>query len=408
MKKLLRYFLITFIFLTTAIHAQVEIKGKVLFNNKPLEGAAVYLNNTIIGTTTNADGSFHFKTNKGQYELIISFLGFKTINYNLNTQKYKSPLVFTIEEDENTLDEIVIKKPKYDEEWEYNVSTLKRELIGQSELAKNCKLLNPKVLRFDFDAKANILTAYAIEPLRLKHNGLGYKITIDLQRFVINKNYVTYLGYSRYENLKGGKRKQRKWEKNRQKAYNGSAVHFFKSVYNNSIYEEGFIVHQFKRLKNPDRPSEEEIKAARELVKLSNSSLRLSNNISEPKTVLDSALVVLSKVRLPKFKDYLYKSKVQREDIITLKNNTILLDFDHNLSIVYTKEKEEKAYILRNAFSKPRKALPQTSSIIPLKRPVLIDRQGVLVNPLDIYFEGYWSFEKLADRLPLDYNPIKN
>ncbi len=383
--------------------AQITITGTVYDKNGPLEGTAVYFNNTMVGTTTNENGEFSIKAKEGQYELIVSYLGYKTINYPLKTSTYKNPLKFTLLEDENMLSEIVIRKTVYDDEWKHSLIRFKQEFIGQTELAEDCKILNPKVLHFEYDAKNNILTAIAREPLEIKHKKLGYKITFDLESFIINKNYVTYLGYSRYENLKGSKRKQRKWKENRLKAYNGSFTHFYQSLIKNTTYKDGFIVHQFKRVLNPERPTEKQIKNARELVKLNRSRINFSKKIEEPKTSLDTALVVLRKARLPKSKDYLYKSKVPVNEIITKENGAYFLSFENNISVVYTKELEEKAYILRKAFSKPRKALPQTSSVIPLERPIEIDRNGLMVNPLNVYYEGYWSYEKFANSLPLDY-----
>jgi hypothetical protein len=69
--------------------------------------------------------------------------------------------------------------------------------------------------------------------------------------FEINKNLVTRLGYSRFENLSGTKRKRKEWQRNRTKAYKGSLLHFIKSIFNNSSKEEGFVINQFKRLPNP-------------------------------------------------------------------------------------------------------------------------------------------------------------
>lgn len=387
--------------------SQVNIKGTVYEKSGPLEGAAVYFNNTMLGTTTNADGKFSIKVKEGQYDLIISYLGYKKINYALNTSTDTKPLVFVLEEEENTLNEIIIKKTVYDEAWKYNLSTFKREFIGMTELAEDCEILNPKVLHFDYDAKNNILIGIARKPLEIKHKSLGYKIIFELEDFTINKNRVTYLGYSRYKNLKGTKRKQRKWAKNRLKAYNGSFIHFYQSLQKNTTYQDGFIINQFKRVQNPERPTEKAIKKARELVKLSRTTLNFSTVLDSPKTALDSALVILSKVKLPKFKDYLYKSKVPVNEIITKKNGVFYLDFDNNLSIVYTKELEEKKYILRNSFSKVRKPLPQNSSIIPFERPIALDRNGLLINPLAIFYEGYWAYEKFGDSLPMDYEPFE-
>lgn len=393
------------LFFSLQISSQITIKGTVFEKSDPLEGAAVYFNNTMLGTTTNFNGEFSIKVKEGQYDLIVSYLGYKKINYTLNTSNYTKPLVFNLKQENNTLDEIIIRKTVYNDEWKYNLSTFKKEFIGRTEIAKDCEILNPKVLHFTYNSKKNILTAVAKKPLEIKHKSLGYKIIFELEKFVINNKTVTYLGYSRYQNLKGSNRKKRKWQQKRLETYNGSFTHFYQSLLKGTTYLDGFLMHQFERVLNPDRPSESVIKKARELVKLHRNKINFLKKIEIPKTPLDSALVTLKKARLPKFKDYLYKSKVPIKDILKFKNGVSYLNFKNNLSIVYTKELEEEGYILRAAFSKPRKALPQTSSIIPLKLPTIIDKNGTLINPLNVFYEGYWSYEKFANSLPLDYDP---
>ena len=143
-------------------------------------------------------------------------------------------------------------------------------------------------------------------------------------------------------------------------------------------------------------------------MRLNSRFFNFNTNKDTPKNAFDSATVVVKKARLPKNVDYLYKSNLKKEDIISFENNSYLLSFKDNLSIVYTKEKEEIAYILRNSFSKMRDPLPQTSSFLPLKMPLELDKRGVLVNPLDVIYEGYWSYEKFANSLPLDYEPDFN
>ncbi|SDS42610.1 CarboxypepD_reg-like domain-containing protein [Polaribacter sp. KT25b] len=387
--------------------AQVTITGTVYEKNNPLEGVAVYFNNTTIGTTTDLNGDFSIKIKEGKHDLIISYLGFKKINYTLNTSTYKKPLIFNLEEENNKLNEIIIRKTVYDEDWKYNVSRFKKEFIGTTKLAQDCKILNPEVLHFDYDAKNNVLTAIARKPLIIKNKGLGYEITYELEDFTINKNRVTYLGYSRYKNLDGSKRKHRKWRKKRVKAYNGSSMHFYQSLVKNTTYKDGFLVHQFKRVPNPERPSEEEIKKAREFVQLNKEIINSFKIIDTSNTALTNAISTLNKVKLPKFIDYLYKSKIPVNEIISQKNGVFYLDFENNISVVYTKELEETGFITRNAFSKIRNPLPQSSAIIPLKFPSILDKDGALVNPLDVFYEGYWSYEKFADSLPLDYIPIE-
>lgn len=390
---------------TTISFSQVEIKGTVYETKGVLEGAAVYFNNTMLGTTTNSKGDFSIKVKEGAYELVVSYLGYKKIIYNLNTATYKKPLVFALEEETDSLDEIIIKKTVYDDEWKYNLAAFKREFIGRTKFAANCEILNPEVLHFEFDRKTGILTAFARKPLLIKNKSLGYKITYELEEFILDRQRVIYLGYARYQNLKGSRRKQRKWKENREIAYNGSSLHFYQSLLKNTTYKDGFLVHLFKRLPNPERPSEEDIKKARNFIKLNRSNISFSNRNKTPETKLDSAFLTVRKSRLPKFKDHIYKTKAPISDIISQKNKATYLDFEHHILVVYTKELEEEAYITRNAFSKKREAYPQSSSIISSKIPTPLDQRGILIFPLDVFYEGYWSFEKFANSLPLDYEP---
>lgn len=403
-KKIILF--IAFVILSNSLFAQIEINGKVLYKNNPIENATVFLSNTTNGTITNQNGEFKLNTKEGSYELIISYLGFKTIKYILNTNNNKV-LTFTLVEQQTMLNEVVIQKTKYDEDWKYNLSVFEKGFIGKTKFAKDCKILNPKVLSFEFNSKENILTAHAKEPLIIINKALGYEINYTLETFTINKNKRVYAGYSKYEILKGGKSKQKKWKQNRLTAYNGSTMHFFQSILKNTTKEDGFIINQFSREKNKERPSEEEIKKSRQLLKLAKIIVNLNEEIINPKNAIDSALAVLQKTKLPKFIDYLYKSDIPSSNIISFKKGQILLDFENNLNIVYTKEVEEEGYILRKAYSTLREPLPQTSYIIPIVKPSIIHKTGVLNDPLDVFYEGYWSYEKLANTLPLNYDPIE-
>jgi len=388
--------------------AQINVEGHVLFKNKPVENVTIFLNNTTTGTITNSSGEFSLDIKKGFYQLIISHIGFKTIKYDLNTSTYTKPIVFYLTEDEFVLDEVVIDGTRKNDNWQYNLSVFIREFIGTSELSKRSTILNPEVLIFDYDAQKNSLTVKASELLHIKNEALGYDIYYDLVHFSVIEKYTKYVGYSYFKELKGGKNKQRKWRKNRLIAYNGSPVHFFKSVLKNTAKKEGFIINQFIRKENKERPSQQEITKSRKILTSSNVKINFSRKIDTPINATDSALTVLRKLKLPKYIDYLYKQDIASTNIISTENNTTYLQFKDNLRIVYLNEKEEEGYILKNVFSKPREALPQASNIIPLAEKSIIYPSGILGNPIkNVLYEGYWSYEKFAHSLPLDYEPIK-
>ena len=143
MKKGLFAFLLLCISLST--FSQTYIEGKVTTNtNEDLDGASVYLNNTTIGTTTNSKGEFKLKVNKGNYDLVISFIGHTTSRIKINTNLKVDFLHIKLTPEINILDEVVLRKTKYDDEWKYNLSRFKSLFLGKTKLAEKAIILNPK------------------------------------------------------------------------------------------------------------------------------------------------------------------------------------------------------------------------------------------------------------------------
>lgn len=403
MKKRLTIFVLLFSILS---FSQQIVKGKILSENKvPLEGASVFFNNTTVGTISDSNGEFQLKIPEGNYSLVVSFLGYQTYQQALNTRNSIPFLTISLKEDTTLLDEVTITKIVYDDEWKYNLTRFKKAFLGRSKLAESCKIINEKDIRFDFNSKTSTLTAIARKPLLIKHNGLGYKITYDLEDFTLDQNKLYYSGYARYENLRKSVRK--KWQKNRLETFNGSKMHFLRSLLSKNLKEDGFLIHQFKRVPNSERPSEEEIQYARQLIQLHGKPVSFAKKIDIPITPLDSALVTLRKVKLPKYRDYLYKSNLESYDaMISRIENTPFLDFKDYLMIVYTKEPEEENYLM-GTFGKKRKATGvQTSNLVLLHGKSQIDPTGILIDPTATFNEGYWVFESFANLLPLDYKPL--
>ena len=404
MKKTL--FLLLF-FLSIQLFSQIEIKGQVTsITDQPLAHVSVYLNNTTIGTSTKLDGRFKFQIDHGIYELIVSSLGYKTIHYPLITSKYNKSLTFKLSVEENVLSEVEIKKTRYNDEWKFNLNQFTTNFLGKTNLSKQCEIINPKVLHFEFDKKTATLTATARAPLQIKHIGLGYHITFDLEQFTLSQNRVHYLGFTKYKNLNGSKRKRKRWQKNRLKAYYGSKMHFVRSLINGTTKKEGFTIHFFRRELNPKRPTEEEINNARKIVQFSGiNAVDFSKKITNPITKTDSSIVILQKISLPKHIDYLYKQNVNQSEIVTKLGDKTQMSFKNHISIIYSNEAEEDNFVM-GPFGKRRQPLQvQTSSLIMFTKQVNLEKSGTISNPLDVFNEGYWAYEQFADALPLDFQP---
>ncbi len=384
--------------------SQHTITGRIISeDNISLPGASIYLNNTTIGTTSNKDGYFELNFPDGNYMLVVSFLGYETQKMVLNSANYNANITLRLKESAFKINEVVVKQEVFGKEWQYNLERFKRNFLGRTELASTCKIKNEKALRFLYDAKTNTLTAYSRQPLKIKHKGLGYIINYDLVDFTIKGKYVFFSGYARYRNIR--KHIRRKWKRNRLTAYHGSRMHFLRSLQQQRIKEDGFVVNQFKRVANPERPSKEEIKWARTVVTLWGKPISYKE-IKTPKTQLDSAIVILNKCALPKYKDYLYKRNVPYHEMLTFDQNNTFLDFDNHLMVVYLNEPEEANYV-KAVFSKRVAEKVQTSNIVLTKGKVKLFKSGIIDRPEALTNEGYWGFEAFATMLPLDYKPKK-
>lgn len=381
-----------------SLAAQVLIKGEVFYKDQKIEGASVFLSETTFGTVTNPEGLFELDVPAGQYTLVVSHIGYKNVIYDFSTENLPALLRIELEEGQIALKEVVVEGEMSEEDRTYFLNQFKRAFIGTRLFSDACTLLNPEDLQFNYNRRRDLLRVYAEKPLRLRNEALGYEIIYTLEYFAIEGRRTSYLGYSRYLPLNGSKRKNRIWVENRRKAYAGSRRHFFQSVARYSSAEEGFFISQFQRVKNKNRPSEEEISKARALFR-SSGRIRLIPRDQQPLNALDSAMVVLRKASEEKeMVDQIVALGISDSLLIRQNQGEAVLQFRDNLRINYNAK--------GTRFEKDRKGDKTVVSIIlPLSQPNKILASGILEKPLNLLFEGYWSQEKIAVSLPLNYRP---
>ena len=100
--------LITFSFLNfqEKAFAQTQISGKVKdIGNEPIPGVSVRLKGTTNGTTTDVNGEFKLSIPQNQGILVISSIGFTTIEIPLDNRR---EYAITLAEDNKFLNEVVV------------------------------------------------------------------------------------------------------------------------------------------------------------------------------------------------------------------------------------------------------------------------------------------------------------
>ncbi|MFV0566879.1 MAG: TonB-dependent receptor [Flavobacteriaceae bacterium] len=106
----MKHFFLFFI-LTVFCQAQnkISISGTITdsSNGETLLGATVYLQGTNIGTVTNAYGFFSLSATKGEYTLVVSYVGYETQKQTINLQADLKQDI-ELQESATALDEVVI------------------------------------------------------------------------------------------------------------------------------------------------------------------------------------------------------------------------------------------------------------------------------------------------------------
>ncbi len=398
--------ILLFLSLYSISHGQINIKGVVLSENRtPLEGASVFLNNTTIGSISDANGEFTLRNAKeGKYMLIIAYLGYKTVQHEITLTKEKplQKLSFILIPENDMLDEVVIrKKRRSSRERITDFKRFRNIFIGMTKFAEKCTIENPEVLNYYYDKESEVFSVEADKPIIITNKALGYKIRYTLEKFEQSKKRSEYFGFTQYEELKGSKRRKRKWKKNRQTAYQGSRMHFLRSLILANTREEGFIIDQFTRIPNKKFPTEKELKFAKRIFKMyrdNNSPFSLHKKITKPKSKLDSAILIDRRLGQRKVIDSIISKDINYSDVTFKLQEKTFLRFNDILKVTYTREKEEYGY----RRSKERLNY-QKSNLHIIKNPELILPFGEFSNPSNHLVEGYWGYEKFANALPLNY-----
>ena len=372
--------------------AAQSLKGRLLDsqNKEPIVGASIFFANTSIGTISDEKGGFEIKKiPQNSVELVVSLIGYETFVMPLliDTLRNRS-LTILLREKADEIEAITVTAKST--VWKYNYDVFKRYFIGETENARHCKIKNPEILNFNYQNK--LFKATANDFLVIENKKLGYILKYKLADFTIDFSDTRFIisGYPFFEPMAGTARQQKLWEKARFNAYKGSALHFIRSLYRNTWEKEGFVVKKLARRENTQRPPDSLIKQ------------KIQRFINEKQR--DSLDFWIEKNKMPKIVQELYNVPIKANDslVVHYAPNPALkkLAFKDCLQVVYTKEKP--SYLYPYAYEKE-----QISVLVFNKTFILLQEDGYVIENLDITYEGYMPWKKMADLLPLDYQVPK-
>lgn len=360
MKYIILFILIIFSFTS---FSQVFITGKVLNADTglPLEGASVFAENTTMGTSTDVDGNFKLWLTQGGYDIIVTYLGYTSVSKRVNTTdpEYRE-LSFQLKVKEKEMADVaIVATNEVKEGWLAYGGFFTDEFIGRTENSSGCSIKNKEVLHFFYSKKRNRLKVLADAPILLENTALGYNIRYNLDSFVhdYNTKITVYTGSPFFEEIPStDTQKLQAWKDARMAAYNGSILQFMRSIYNRQLKENGYEL-QF-------------------IVKVND---------------VDKAITL---------KDYYGALKYNRDDssqVVEIKPN------QQNLGVLYKNEKPSPAFIKIHE-NEPADFQFSILTFTPGEN-LLIEKNGYYYEQNDITINAYWTWEKMADLLPYDFQP---
>ena len=337
--------------------------------NEPIFGAHVFINGSTIGTYSDVDGSYELNGLKpGNYIVVYTHVGYKAAAFEIKSSRPSTYAInASLNQDINVLKGIEIKSmPLVSEEnWIRYYRKFSEEFIGNSANANRCSFTNPEILEFAHSDSLETYEALAKEPLIMKNTGLGYRVRFEIDDFISSQLETRFHVRASFENMtpENGRTKRR-WKKNREKSYYGSSFHFFRSLMNDELKSEGFVAY-------------------------------LVDEVQEELSV---------------------KKRIEKDDIVISENGEEYLSFDQYLLVEYKKEFEHPNY--QNSFTgrgEPKTAhylvtrsannIHQRSVLLLTEDKVRILQNGQIAKPEGVQAFGYWSWERMSELMPIDYDP---
>jgi CarboxypepD_reg-like domain len=365
------------------LSAQVQISGRVLNDDtgEPLLNASVYINNTTIGTVTNAGGDYVLKgIPPGQYELIVSHVGFDLLVHRVSVGSSSLRITFRQVPKAKELRDILIVSSSQRKKW---LEIMRVNFLGQTSAADKCRILNEDDIFFERTDRKEAIKAYSELPLVIENKELGYRIYFELQEFYFNaaEGQTRFYGYSRYEEMKESPDgPARKYARSRSRNYKGSTLHFFHALLRDALEQNGFSI--FIRLNVAGNDSGHRVSVSAG----SGSPGQPTSRQGE-----SPAPAIAARAR-----DILFYDSTKAMQY---------LQWNGILTVRFKEDPYYKASLQKKIFVVGSMPQGVQSNLRLLSSRAYIDENGILADPLALQYSGFWMYEKLANMMPIDYRP---
>ncbi len=338
-------------------YAQCPVSGVVMDaqTGEPLPYANIFYDQTTIGTSSDLEGKFYMEhcPPAAESTIVVSYVGYQAWMKAGGVQG--GVLIVRLMPESSQLSAVEIRD-KRDSRWENDFRNFRREFLGSTANGQNSRIVNPEFI--DLKRSRDLFTATSSKPIEIVNESLGYRVTFYLRRFEVSAVHLAIVGQTHFVELNpSGDKEGRKWLENRRKAYLGSDRHFFRAVLEGTAVKEGFQLYS-------------EVKFQKRIVRSETFSQDRGSRVI-PQTIVIQAYPGQEIYSIP---------------------------LPRRLEVHYTLAESTPYY---------RDISCPVSWIQPVRNAVRVNRAGAMIDPAEAVVFGYWRDLRVADMLPLDYDPLE-
>jgi hypothetical protein len=322
----------------------------------PLANVNVYIANTTLGGNTDENGIFEIRTIPvGIYDIVASRIGYSFHTFRAGLQEpRKRDFEIRLKPINVQMNEVVVSASD-PTEWRIQLQKFNELFLGTTQNAKECRIANPEVLDFKSEG-ASVFEATARQPLEIDNIALGYHLKFFLKSFKVENDIMSFEGLPKFTELKPSSPKEKEQvRKSRMRAFRGSMRHFLIALFKKDLTRSGYSIFHLD-------------------------FLQLGSVSSNRKLLTEDEILSASPQPTQK-----------------------ALRFSGFLEVEYWGEVENGYNLLQKAGT-----TGQVSWLALNYFAVGINERGTINEAFPTKVYGYWSWRRVGDMLPLDFDPEKD
>ena len=243
-------------FVPFTLAGQRYVSGRITDaeDGNPIPAATVFISNTTAGITTDMEGYYRLRIpGEGSYQLTVSHVGYQSVFKDI--EPGNSSIQFDVALQIIELEELTVATRVRFRQRDINLFW--KTILGKDPSRRTIQATNPEVVYYYYNAETRILKVTCREPLQIVNNETGYHIQYVLENFThdYNTDISDWRSQCNFTELEPENlTQQNNWKKKRQEVYQVSLTKFIKSLYNNTLQDDGFVLGTFHRNTDPDNP----------------------------------------------------------------------------------------------------------------------------------------------------------